>query len=251
MRNARVWSVGVIIAVGFWAGRPAGAVPVDFVLDPLRSTFQLGGTFNGDALGPQMAGSDVTGYVGTLRVDVNRAAGTLSIVTNAPRALDQPVDQQPLAQSEQGANYGLTRVGTLPVFLAARGMDLYLQASDAPFNAGSPTFEQVGMFINGGTLYYSTPTLPGGVADLHGYGGGERVVGPLTLLRTGDVETLTIPIRTEFTPYTGEGGDAIRFTLGGQLVATRVVPEPGAAGVVMVAGVGGMLVRTRRGMTRR
>jgi hypothetical protein len=236
---ARLVAALVLVVSSF-----AAAAPVDFTIDPAQSRVRLGGTFNGVELGPQMPGSDVTGYTGTVTAEIDRAAGTLSFNTDTPQALDQPVDQQPLNEFRQGANYGLTPVGTLPIFLAARGMDLNLGGTNAPFNAGAPTFEQVGFYVNGGTLYYSTPDLPGGVADLHGYGGLERVIGPLTLTQAGGIETLTIPIGTNFSPYTGEGGDAIALTLDGQIVATRVVPEPGAA-VLIVAG-GLVLGRRRR-----
>jgi hypothetical protein len=219
---------------------PVVAAPVDFVLDPVRSTFRLGGTFNGTELGPQMPNSDVTGYTGTLVADINRAAGTLTTGTFIPRAANQPVDQQPLTNFP-GANYGLTPVGTLPIFLAARGMDLWVNVTDAPYNTGAG--EGLGFFVNGGTLYYSTPDLPNGGADLHGYGGAERVFGQVTLVREGDFETLTIPIQTRFTPYTGENGDDIVFTLAGQLVATRIVPEPG--GLALLLGSLALLPRGR------
>jgi len=58
------------------------------------------------------------------------------------------------------------------------------------------------------------------------------------------IEVLTIPISTNFTPYTGENGDVIHFTLEGQLVATRLVPEPGCA--VAVLGLGLLAMRRHR-----
>jgi hypothetical protein len=244
MRMNRFCLVGVFaVLVGIPAF--AAAEAVDFTLDPLRSTFRLGGTFNDLPLGPQSPGSDVTGYTGMVHADVNRAAGTLSFATLAPQALNQAVDQPPFADSGQGANYGLTHSGTLPIFLAPRGMDLYVNATDAPFNAGAPTFEQVGFFVNGGTLYYTSESTPYGVADLHGYGGFERVVGPLTLTREGALEVLTVPIRTNFTPSAGGNPDVIHFTLEGQLVGTRLVPEPASA-VLLAAGSAWLLVRPRR-----
>ena len=244
MRHTRFCVAGFFASLMVVAGQSATAAPVDFNLDPARSTFRLGGTLNDSPLGPQTAGSDVTGYTGTLVADIDRSAGTLSTLTFTPRALNQPVDQQPLATSEVGANYGLTHVGTLPIFLAPRGMDLNVRLDNAPFNAGAPPNDRVPFFVNGGTLYYTSPTTPTGVADLHGYGGADDSFGPITLTREGDLEVLTIPISTNFTPYTGENGDVIHFTLEGQLVATRLVPEPGCA--VAVLGLGLLAMRRHR-----
>ena len=245
MRNPCLRAVAVFAALLLFGRPPALAAPVDFTLDPARSAFRLGGTFNGTELGPQMPGSDVTGYAGVLRTDIDRAAGTLSIEATTAVARNQPVDQQPGAPFYDGANYGLTPVGTLPIFLAPRGMDLYVDATDARFNAGAG--EGVVFFVNGGTLYFSTPERPTGVADLHGYGGGgDRTVGTVTLTREGLLETLTIPIRTQFTPYTGENGDAIVFTLAGQLIGTRVVPEPGSTALLALGGLVLLRRRARR-----
>jgi hypothetical protein len=238
--NTRRWVVGFITALVIWGPAAASAAPVDFTLDPLRSTFRLGGTLNDLPLGPQSPGSDLTGYTGTLVADIDRAAGTLSVATTVPRAQNQPADQQPLADQNPGANYGLTHVGSLPIFLAARGMDLFVAVENAPFNAGAPLNDQVPFFLNGGTLYYSTPDVPMAAADLHGYGGADDDFGPITLTREGNLEVLTIPIRTNFTPSTGNDV-AINFTLAGQLVGTRVVPEPGAA-----AGCAAMLLALTR-----
>ena len=246
MRSTRLCLFAVLIGFVAFGSPAAPAAPVDYVLDPARSTFRLGGTFNGTPLVAQSPGTDLTGYTGTLSVDVDRSAGTLSHSTSPPRAQDQPQDQLPLTDFRQGANYGL-KTAAGDVLLAARAMDLNVRVEDAPFNAGAPSFDQVPFFVNGGSLYYSTPAGPGG-ADLHGYGGAERVLGPITLVREGDLETLTIPISTHFTPYTGEGGDVINFTLGGQLVATRLVPEPHAAlGLLGLA----ILALRRRGRSDR
>jgi hypothetical protein len=244
VRHTRLCVVGIFASLTIVAGPSATAAPVDFDLDPARSTFRLGGTLNDLPLGPQTAGSDVTGYTGKLVADIDRSAGTLSTLTFTPRALNQSVDQQPLATSEVGANYGLTHSGTLPIFLAPRGMDLNVRLDNAPFNAGAPPNDRVPFFVNGGTLYYSTPDLPMGFADLHGYGGADDSFGPITLTREGDLEVLTIPISTSFTPYTGENGDVIHFTLDGQLVGTRVVPEPACAAGLLVLPL--LLARRRR-----
>ena len=242
MRNTRLGLVCSLTAFAFWGSAAAAAAPVEFTLDPARSTFRLGGTLDELPLGPQTPGSDVTGYTGTLVADIDRAAGTLSVATNAPRARNQPEDQRPLADQNPGANYGLTHVGTLPIFLASRGMDLHVAVENAPFNAGAPLDDQVPFFINGGTLYYTTEDWPMAFADLHGYGGADDDFGPITLTREGDLEVLTVPIRTNFTPYT-DTGVAINFTLEGQLVGTRVVPEPGCAAGLL--GLSLLLARRR------
>ena len=211
------------------------AAPADFALDPARSTFRLGGMFNGAPLVAQSPGSDVTGFSGVLSVDVDRAAGTLSISPAGPRAEEQPADQRPFSQFGEVAVYGLRTAGAGDNLLAVRGLDLYVDAENAPFNAGPATDGGVGFFVSGGVLYYATPAAPFRFADLHGYGGGAAAaVESVSLVREGDVETLTIPIRTQFTPWTGEGGDAVEFTFAGQLVATRLVPEPTVAAAALV-----------------
>jgi hypothetical protein len=245
MRNTRRRAVGALAAFVLCASTLALAAPVDYTLDPARSTFRLGGTFNGAPLVPQSAGTDGTGFAGTLSVDVDRSAGTVSFTSTAPNALPQAADQQPLSTSGEVARYGLTTAGAQPAYLAVRSIDFFLEAEDAPLGVPNPTTSQVGFFVNGGTLFYSSQANPTGGADLHGYGGGgDRTIGALTLTRDGDLELLTIPIRTQFTPYTGEDGDAVFFTLEGQLVATRLVPEPGAAASLL--GLGFLALWRRR-----
>ena len=62
---------------------PALGAPAAFTIDPAASTFTLTGTFNGAPLQPQSAGSDTTGLTGTLAVDIDRAAGTLTSVASS------------------------------------------------------------------------------------------------------------------------------------------------------------------------
>jgi hypothetical protein len=255
MRNVRASALTVVIActaVVLLAGNAAWAAPVPYTIDPAASTFQLTGTFDGAPLNEQNPGSSTVGYPGTLQVDVDRAAGKLSFPTVVLHAGDQPIDQLPAAAGWTGANYGFNALGGADFTqLAVRSLSLFFQANSLAFNAGVPDPNTLGFFVNDGELrYHQIARDHDEIIDLHGLGGAsDKAVGAITLATSGNVETLTIPLTSTFSPNVRDTGHPINFTLTGQLVATRLVPEPasGAATCLCVA----FALRRNRGLANR
>lgn len=250
MRIDRVYVSFVLLASaavvinGFGA---ACAAPVQYTIDPTLSTFGLTGTFDGAPLNEQMPGSRTVGYGGVLQVDVDHVAGKLSFPTIVTHAGDQPTDQFPSAPRWTTANYGFTALGGADFTqLAIRGMGLYFQGNALPFNSGAPNPDSLAFFVSDGELrYYQIARDHDVVVDLHGLGGAAKTVGPITLATSGNVETLTIPLTSTFAPFVGDTGKPINLTLSGQLVATRLVPEPAGA-ATLAACLGAGLIRRRR-----
>jgi hypothetical protein len=251
MRHRRSHTAAVMVvaalAVVVCAKGTAFAAPVIFNLNPAASTFTLGGTFNGVPLAAQSPGSATVGYTGALNVDVDRSLGLLTFAGTTIHAGNQPLDQPPSAPSETAANYGLqTAGGANPQTLfAARSIALFASATNAPYNTAASPGSAVGFFVDGGTLYFGPSAVAAGSVDLNGTGGGDQITGPITLATQGDHEVQTNPIQAHLSPGTDDPNE-VELTLSGQFVATRFVPEPGAAALLACCATAA-LMRRRRG----
>jgi hypothetical protein len=228
----------------------AHAVPQAFTLDPAASTLTISGTLLGQPFVAQNPGSLTTGYAGTLMVDLNGNGFTLE--SNTPNALDQLLGQRPGngTTDAQPANYGLMRQGPVPesVYAAIQSLDVYVSTAFGPpvqLDAGghfNPA--DVGMFINGGSLYW-TAGGPSNYVDLHGTGAPNSAATQGSLVTAGGVQTLTLPVRLTGTRDVLAPGDTV-LVFEGQFVATRAVPAPGAAALGAGGAVALMGRRRRR-----
>jgi hypothetical protein len=225
------------------------ADPQAFTLDPAASTLTISGTLLGQPFVAQNPGSLTTGYTGTFMVDLNGNGFTLE--SDTPNALNQPLAQRPgdRTTDAQPANYGMLRTSAVPesLYAAIQQLDVYVSTDfrqPVRLDAGghfNPA--DVGMFINGGSLYW-TIGGPSNYVDLHGTGAPNSATTQGSLVTAGGVQTLTLPVRLTGTRDVLAPGDTV-IVFDGQFVATRVVPEP-AAGAALAAGAVALLGRRRR-----
>jgi len=225
-----------VMAVALFAA-PASAEPVEFTLDPARSVYTVTGRLAGAELQPQTPGSNVGRFEGTVRGDLN--GGLLHLDPSFPRGAYLPVPQQPGYNSldPEPAVFGFR--GDLPgggtLLAALKGIDFYVSTEFGPpldVTDGAFSTDDIGFFINGGSITYHTGSeelIP--QIDLHGHGGGD-VPRPGSFVTQGDVQTLTLPFETHIS-FNQQPPEDWTLSFVGQLVATRVVPEPGAAAVVV------------------
>jgi len=224
----------------------ATAEPAAFTLDPAASTLTVSGTLLGQPFVAQNPGSLTTGYTGTFFVDLD--GGRVLLTSDVPNAVNQPLPQQPGQNTTdaQPANYGMRgTLGTDTLLAAIRQLDLSINGEfNPPALSPGGTFDPtaIGTYINGGSLYYSTGTTSNYV-DLHGTGAPNTATAPGTLTTVGNVQTLTFPLRLTGTRDVLGPGDTV-LVFDGQLVATRIVPEPGACALAL--GAGAALLRRRR-----
>ena len=215
----------------------AAAAPVNFVIDPAASRVTLTGTFQGHALAPPAAGSDTAAYTGTFEGDLSD--GKLRLESTVPRSVPFPTPLRPGYPdlgSTQEASYGFTfetPQGTADASI--RGLQLYFgNPYSPPMDVSGGTFvpADAGFFVEGGGLDVA---LPGAQrvfeVDLHGNGAPNAAAGPGTLTTAGNVQTLTIPLSSTFTVSSAD----LTLSLNGQIVATRVVPEPGGVALAIAS----------------
>lgn len=219
----------------------------EFTIDPAVSFFTAGGSIAGRTLGAQSPGSDRTGVSGPIVVDIDRAANTVSIVSEFATLLPQPLPHRPGWNTSEPSpsTFGLVAGPAAdPLFANVTSLRPEIGLDDVPLNGGAPRLPEHGYFwVGDGSIWFTIGDSSSAYVDLHGKGNFQTSVEPVTLTLAGDVETLTIPLRVSVPiPYEP---DDIRLDLTAHLVATRIVPEPtAAAGVMAVAPV---ILRRRRG----
>ena len=219
---------------------------VEYAVDPLRSTVTVSGVFEGVPLSEQTPGSLTIGYRGVLRGDLDN--GMLALGGNNAGSLFQTVPQQPRSSPDDLglAAYGLRGVtpNSGEVLMAISSIAFYLGTEFRPpldIADGSFAPADVGFFVDGGSLLFSTAVVPLGGVDLHGKGAPNQATIPGTFTMTGEVETLIIPIATTFS-LTALSPDDLTLSFSGQIVATRTVPEPTTAFLILC----GLLALARR-----
>lgn len=220
-----------------------------YTLNPTSSTLRFSGSVSAFAATPQTAGSDTTRYSGTLMVDVT--TNTIRFLNGSViDAQPQSIAQAPAANGAQGtaqADYGYN-------------------ISQPPFDSGQAAIRNLVLDVESGVLTRTGTSFPSGqtvlvdsgvldyrVTGLTNENGRESQVGEAatnaaaagSLTVAGTTETLTLPINANFRFTAIDLGDS-PFTATGQLVATRVIPEPGSAGLLAAAGAAAVLAVRRR-----
>jgi hypothetical protein len=213
---------------------------------------QFGGTIAGFPTGPQNAGSDTTRYSGSLMADVT--ATTIQFLDGgAMDAQQQALAQQP---SANGSSFN------------AAAADYGFSFDQPPFDTGRAAIRNLILDMTSGVLTRSGTSIPSGqnlvvdsgvidyrIEGLNNANGREtqageialNEAGPGTLTVVGNIERLTIPISARYFFTTIEISDA-RLTATGQIVATRVIPEPASTGLLAAAVVACGLRRRRQSL---
>lgn len=229
--NAR--SLVPLVVFAFIATRTSAAL-VEYTVDPAASLFHVSGTLAGATLTEQSPGTSTTGFGGSFGGE--RGANTLSLDTHDLHAIDQATPQLPVA-GDSRSPFGLR--GTSPfagqVLVNIDSLQLYVSTQfQPPLDVADGRFSpsDIGFFVSGGSLYFSTDGIPLELVDLHGKGAPNVAPGEGTLVVSGNVETLRIPIETTFALNTPDD----TLTISGELVARRTIPEPST---MLLAGFAG------------
>jgi hypothetical protein len=214
-------------------------------------------TFSGEVdvfpVTAQTAGSDTTRYSGSLMADVT--ATTIQFLDGgAMDAQDQLVPQQPRNGGTgftpaAAADYGFNADSFMTTGrVAFRGFVLDL-TSGVLARSGTSIPSGQTVVIDSGIVHYRWEGLSSNEADSSGQGGetANNAAAAGTITTVGNIETLTIPINAPFALSVVGISDS-QMTLTGQIVATRVIPEPSAA--ALFTGVVGVACLLRRRHSR-
>ena len=243
--------IGVCAAAAALAQGVARADVRTYTLDPVNSTLRFSGEVDVFPVTPQTPGSDTTRYSGSLMVDVT--ATTIQFLDGgAMDAQDQLVPQQPRNGGAgftpaAPADYGFNADSFMTTGrVAFRGFVLDLTSgvlarSGTSFPAGQT------VVVDAGVVQYRWEGFSSNEFDSSGQGGETATNGATggALTMVGNVETLTIPINANFALSVVGVSDS-QMTLTGQIVATRVIPEPASAACFTAAAGAASLLRRRR-----
>ncbi len=233
----------VVLGVAMGGASLAHAEIVSFNVDPARSTLVLSGAvryyFNGSVFGfgEQAPGSLAAAYAGTITGDLDGSTitfgGGSSIV-----GLANPAG--PFLPAGPGSTdvYGM-RTFSAGTFADNRMYDLVLDLTGGAATSGAAFGGSIAYVGGSGGIF---PYFDASPRSLAGVSAANTGGGLVSLTLDGDVQTLTIPIDTNLILFGNGTGVETRLT--GSLVATRVVPAPGA-GLAMIGALG-LFTRRRR-----
>lgn len=205
-------SVAILVACLANAANYCCAETVTYTLDPARSSLTMGGEVLGVAVVPQAAGANLATYQGTITGDLS---GGLLTFTGGSLIDAQLNPAGPFVPASAGVedNYGLL-ADTIPVVFRDLSFDITsgtVQDGLAPSGMSFPAAFVIDSPLASGADTDNTANTSAAFASL---------------VTAGGLETLTIPILRD----SGAGG-ALHIVLEGQLVATRLVPEPATMGL--------------------
>ncbi len=223
----------------------ASAAVVSYTLDPAQSTLSVAGQLQSPAIPmtQQAPGSLSTTYSGAIEADLG--AGTIQMLGGTLTAANsgswQP-DQQGLPGNAP-ANYGGVLDLTLAlVYGAVRGFSI--QATSGPEALVGGQFPAPSLEILSGVMDYLVVGLASDAGrQALATGTYANAGAPATLTSDGLTETLTIPVA--ISGSVPASGLTILIDFTGTLVATRPVPEPASAALVLLGGVFGLRLHRR------
>ena len=234
------------IVMALLAGAEARADVRTYTLDPTRSSLTFSGTIAGLPATPQTVGSDTTRYSGSLMADVTGT--TIRFVDGgAMDATPQLAPQQPRAGGggftpAAVADYGFR--ADQPFGLDTARVALRDLVLDITQDANGPRVDVDSGFID---WRFEGVNMAGGRDGAATFNYNEAA--PATISTVGGIETLTVPVSARLFFSTFDFDDTL-FTANGQIVATRIVPEPGGAcffaGAVMALASRRSRFRARR-----
>ena len=249
------------VTVGLGAASFASAETAPYTIDPLQSTLTLLGTLTDSSTFEQTTGSTSTSYSGTIVAE--RTGSTILFPGGSLlNAALQPSNQQPRddgTPGSQAADYGRrTPDGGGPfgttAFEALRNVEFDLFDDTSGLGAtvagnGNFASNSFGLEFSDGesdTIYGlgghpDNSLINKGTANSTGGGSSSVVFNPST-----GVETLTLKISTGNIGYNVNTTGDSTMSFSGTIVATRLVPEPSAAGAGLIVG-SALLARRRRG----
>jgi hypothetical protein len=222
----RFISLGSLLA-GLVAVVPSTPNAAEFTLVPDQSVIQLAGTAISFPLQQQGAGSLSTKYRGSIQADV--AGGTIKFTGGSIIAADNNGSWQPLADGVSGsapACYGGKADGGFlgQALAAARNVKMDVASGDIPISGTS--FDSRSLLWNFrpdamGVLDFVVTGFAAqkGSVVLAGYAT-NKVTATASLVTSGSVQTLTIPVEADFYFKLMTDNDT-KLTVRGTLVATR------------------------------
>ena len=223
----------LVAAASLSSAAPVRAAIVAYNIDETLSSLTLTGSIFGQPFSEQSPGSLVDFWDGTIIGDL--VGDTLSFSGGSDvRALLHA--SAPFLPTSGGvANYGVAVPGILGV---AAFRDLAFDFTTGSITNGmAPTGSGVTV-LSGGMDYFVQPATSG-FSSSAGKTATNIATALVSLSISGNIETLSLPYRT-----TNTGSNGLVQTFTGTLVATRPVPEPSSA-ALLLCGVAA-LVRRRR-----
>lgn len=212
------------------------AASVTYTIDPRVSSLTFSVNYSGLSLLEQVPGSLTAQYQGTITGDLS---GSTLIFSGG--SFIQAVEHSgaPFAPTGHAGDVDNYAAAVPPNPFGITGTiafrNIVFDILEGAATHGSPTTATFA-FTSGHFDYDSPPPGPGtGDDDLDGIAGPNFSAGNVSLLTEGSVETLRIPVLLAFQ------GD-VSVQIEGQLVATRVIPEPSSAALL---ALGGLLLRRR------
>ena len=241
------------------APAPARAEVWEFTLDPARSRVNVVAGLNNGADGvdygtAQAPGSDTASFGGVLQLEVG--SDTVRVLEGSfADALPHPVPMQPNpgGAGPAPADYGWvgtpTPGGPAPRAAAIRDLRFEFFSEDIEYTRPDGGFpNRIRARIGSGVADY---TLAGATYSFD-FAGPDQIPGdddPLAFLTTnGATQTITFPFYTTLiTRFSPDAPSGDFFIFHGDITATRLVPEPTAAAIML--GLGPVLLLRRRERT--
>ena len=242
MASLRTIMILAAVLAGFRAPSAARAAEVTYVVDPARSSLSVTGTFAGYPLQPQagVAGAMATTYTGLISAQRDPLAHTLQISGGDISAVVNGTSS-PLGIGYSGhtdyapADYGFTSpsgVTNPPSTTFAGALCSFSFSISGPAFAAPELFDvaQLSTSISSGEFYYAFAG-PGAVVGFSPANGNLVLDSDTgTLIDSGGVETLSLPVSYELTMLLD--GQTLDLHFSGTIVATDV-PEPASLAILL------------------
>ncbi len=218
------------------AGTAASADTVAYTVDPARSRLVLSGAVrayhNGSvwSFNPVATGSMEAAFGGSITGEHDGSSLTLSGGSSI-LALANPAG--PFAPPGPGSVdvFGMRTFANAGSVADNRMYDLTLDLLSGVLSDGSAFSGIVAYSGNSGGIF---PFFDPAPLALAGAPGNNTAPGLVSLSSAGVVETLTIPINANLR-YARANGTGVETRLTGSIVATRIIPSPGAPAALAIA----------------
>jgi len=216
------------------------AEEVTYTLNQAQSFLNVGGVLTNNFANPQATGSTTTNYIGTIKAD--RVGNTIKFIDGS--VIDALVkgNYQPNANAQPGtsaaADYGRQAVNNLfsTTMESLRDVTLDLASNDfITITSGSFPSDSFRVIMDSGESDFAYGGSGFGEVDLSGKFAVNVSSTASTIQTVGSDEVLTLHISSDPIGYNviNSGDSTLTFT--GTIVATRLVPEPSALLLAVLA----------------